>query len=131
MIDNPEKVNSLVALLESRLPLRARVPPLLAHSLRERSPEMIVPRECNVAAIHYAGDEGGILCALDFGDDAPKEVHIVSITHLAFQRSEPYAHDIEVYQRHRLKKFAGFNVTAAADYDGPGIPDRRFHDGMV
>jgi hypothetical protein len=104
MIDNPEKVNSLIALLESRLPLRARVPPLLAHSLRERSPEMIVPRECNVAAIHYAGDEGGILCALDFGDDATKEVHIVSITHLAFQRSEPYAHDIEVYQRHRLKK---------------------------
>jgi hypothetical protein len=30
-----------------------------------------------------------------------------------------------------LRKFAGFNVTAAADYDGPGIPDRRFHDGML
>jgi hypothetical protein len=30
-----------------------------------------------------------------------------------------------------LKKVAGFNVTAAADYDGPGIPDRRFHDGML
>jgi hypothetical protein len=104
MIDNPEKVNSLIALLESRLPLRARVPPLLADSLRERSPGMIVPRECNVAAIHYAGDEGGILCALDFGDDATKEVPIVSITHLDFQRSEPYARDIEVYQRHRLKK---------------------------
>jgi hypothetical protein len=104
MIDNPEKVSSLIARLESKLPLRARVPPLLADSLRERSPEMVVPPECDVAAIHYAGDEGGILCALDFGDDATKEVHIVSITHLAFHRSEPYARDIESYQRHRLKK---------------------------
>jgi hypothetical protein len=104
MIDNPEKVNSLIARLESRLPLRARIPPPLTDSLRERSPEMIVPPECNVAAIHYAGDEGGILCALDFEDDATKEVHIVSITNLAFHRSEPYARDIEAYQRHRLKK---------------------------
>ena len=123
MIDNPEKVNSLIALLESRLPLRARVPPLLADSLRERSPGMIVPRECNVAAIHYAGDEGGILCALDFGDDATKEVHIVSITHLDFQRSEPYAPTSGFINGTGLRKFAGFKVMAIADYDGPGIPD--------
>ena len=63
-----------------------------------------MPQECDVAAVHYAGDEGGILCALDFGDDTMKEVHIVSITHLAFHRGSPYARDIEVYQRHRIKK---------------------------
>jgi hypothetical protein len=33
-----------------------------------------------------------------------KKVHIVSITHLAFHRGSPYARDIEVYQRHRIKK---------------------------
>jgi hypothetical protein len=104
MIDNPEKVESLIALLKSQLPLRAKVPSLLANSLREQSPNLTVPTECEVAAIHYAGDEGGILCALDFANGESAEVHIVSITHLEFRRSEPYARDIEIYQRHRLKK---------------------------
>jgi hypothetical protein len=104
MIDNPAKVESLIALLERNLPLRARITSRLADNLREQSPGAVVPQECEVAAIHYAGDEGGILCALDFGDDTMKEVHIVSITHLAFHRSNSYARDIEVYQRHRLKK---------------------------
>lgn len=104
LIDNPDKVKSLIALLESNLPLRARITPRLAETLREKSPGMVVPQECDVAAIHYAGDEGGILCALDFGDDAMKQVHIVSITHLAFHRANSYARNIEVYQRHRIKK---------------------------
>ena len=104
LIDNPDKVHSLIANLESNLPLRARITPRLAESLREKSPGTVVPQECDVAAVHYAGDEGGILCALDFGDDTMKEVHIVSITHLAFHRGSPYARDIEVYQRHRIKK---------------------------
>ena len=104
LIDNPDKVHSLIANLESNLPLRARITPRLAESLREKSPGTVVPQECDVAAVHYAGDEGGILCALDFGDDTMKKVHIVSITHLAFHRGSPYARDIEVYQRHRIKK---------------------------
>ena len=104
LIDNPDKVHSLIANLESNLPLRARITPRLAESLREKSPGTVVPQECDVAAVHYAGDEGGILCALDFGDDTMKKVHIVSITHLAFHRGSPYARDIEVYRRHRIKK---------------------------
>jgi hypothetical protein len=104
MIDDPEKVTFLVTRLEDRLPLRARVTSRLADSLRERSSGMIVPRECDVVAVHYLGDEGGIMCALDFGVDNVKEVHLVSITHLAFRPSEPFAREIEAYQRHRVKK---------------------------
>src|SRR5690242_1885647 len=53
LIDNPDKVHSLIANLESNLPLRARITPKLAESLREKSPGTVVPQECDVAAVHY------------------------------------------------------------------------------
>jgi hypothetical protein len=58
LIDNPDKVHLLIANLESNLPLRARITPRLAESLREKSPGTVVPQECDAAAVHYAGDEG-------------------------------------------------------------------------
>jgi hypothetical protein len=47
---------------------------------------------------------GGILCCLDIGGPGAESAHPVSITHLAFNRSVPLAHEIEAYQRHRNKK---------------------------
>ena len=50
------------------------------------------------------GDEGGIASALDFGFSDPKEVHIVSITHLKFDPRHPLAREIETYCKHRIKR---------------------------
>jgi hypothetical protein len=56
------------------------------------------------SAIRYAGDEGGILCTLDFGDQASQRVFIVSITHVTFGRRDPLTRDIGRYKKRRIKR---------------------------
>jgi len=62
------------------------------------------PHECSVPEVRYLGDEGGIACILDLGFEDAKEVHVVSITHLRFDRRHPLAREIEVYCKHRIKR---------------------------
>lgn len=57
-----------------------------------------------MSSMLYSGDEGGILCCLDIGGANTPVAHLVSITHLAFNRNIPLAREIEAYQRHRNKK---------------------------
>src|SRR4051812_19144910 len=59
---------------------------------------------CQITGIHYAGDEGGILCKLDFGTEDADPVFFVSITHLTFDRRLPLAREIAAYQKHRVKR---------------------------
>jgi hypothetical protein len=47
---------------------------------------------------------GGILYGLDIGGAQTKTPHVVSITHLTFDRRVPLSREIEAYQRHRSKK---------------------------
>ena len=104
MIDLPDKTGTLLDGLEDNLPIPARPTPRLVAALRQQCPGMVVPATFQVVKIFYAGDEGGILCTLDFGDPATKNVPIVSITHLAFDGTVLLAREIEGYQRHRIKK---------------------------
>ncbi len=48
------------------------------------------------------GDEGGIVCQLDFGHEAGEKAFFVSITHLTFDRRLPLAREIAAYQKHRI-----------------------------
>jgi len=50
------------------------------------------------------GDDGGIACHLDFGFTDTENAHIVSITHLRFDRKHPLARKIEAYCKHRVKR---------------------------
>ena len=50
---------------------------------------MTVPKKCNVTSVFYTGDMGGILCGLDMGGTETDYAHVVSITHLAFDRPDP------------------------------------------
>ncbi len=104
MIDNPDKTEALIARLEAALPVRARPTPEALRTLRRQSPEPRFPRHCDIAEIYYAGDEGGILCTLDFGLDDSKEVYVVSITHLRFGGKSALSRAVVAYQRHRVKK---------------------------
>ena len=89
--------------LESSLPLPAIVTPELASVIRERSPGIDLSRGCTVTKTFYAGDDGGILCGLDFNDEKhAKEAFVVSLTHLAFDPELPLAGEIAAYQEHRL-----------------------------
>ena len=93
----------MVERIRAALPLRAFTTKGLRKTLQQGSKQRFPP-ECSVAEVHYLGDEGGIACALDFGFDDTKEVHIVSLTHLTVDRRDPLAREIEAYCKHRIKR---------------------------
>ena len=86
------------------LPLRAFTTKSLRGILQQD-----FPPECSVTEVRYLGDEGGIMCHLDFGISDTKEAHIVSITHLRFDRAHPLAREIEGYSKHRIKRIKKLN----------------------
>ena len=105
MIDDPEKADLLLEKLKKSLPIETRLNQRLIRALAQKSPETPIPSKCNVVAVFYAGDEGGVLCRLDTGGSETGAAHIVSITFLSFDRNNtPLAREIDVYQRHRIKK---------------------------
>ena len=110
MIDNPAQVEQLIAKLQAALPLSATVSPPLLALLQEQSPDLDLPLRCQITRIHYTGDEGGILCKLDFGHEDDREVLLVSITHLTFDRRLPLAREIAAYQKHRIKRIRRGNT---------------------
>ncbi len=105
MIDAPEKTERLLTRLQAALPVSARLTPELAATLRAQNPARELPSACSVASVSYAGDEGGIVCGLDFGSETDSAVH-VSITHLRFDPRLPLAREIAAYQKHRVKRLS-------------------------
>ena len=104
MIDNPLQANLLVARLKAALPLPATMSPPLLAQLDEQAPGRDLSPQCEITGIHYAGDEGGIVCRLGFGEDDHDKVFFVSITHLTFDRRLGLAREIAAYQKHRIKR---------------------------
>lgn len=104
MIDDFETVEPLMKRMCAALPMRAHVGRDVLQTLRREAPETSFSHQCNVTEVRYAGDEGGILCTLDFDDHASKGVYIVSITHVKFERRNPLFRDIERYKKRRIKR---------------------------
>ncbi len=103
MIDDVEKSVARVERMRAALPMRAFTTMGLRKTLH-RGPTRDFPHACNVTEVRYLGDEGGISCHLDFGLGDTKAVHIVSITHLKFERGHPLAREIAAYCKHRIKR---------------------------
>ena len=103
MIDNPEQAERLLARLQAALPVPARMMPKLAATLRTPETATEIPPGCSIIALHYAGDEGGIVCGLDVAT-ATGSAAYTSITHLRFDPRLPLARDIATYQKHRVKR---------------------------
>jgi len=104
VIDNPVQVERLIAKLRAALPLSATATPPLVALLKEQTAGIDLSPSCQITGIHYAGDEGGIVCKLAFGNEPEQKVFFASITHLAFDRRLPLAREIAGYQKHRLKR---------------------------
>lgn len=104
MIDDPEKADVLVEKLKRLTPFEAKLSQSLIRLLTQQSPDMSIPAKCNVTDVLYTGDEGGVVCCLDIGGSEAKAAHLVSITHLSFDRRTTLIREIEAYQRHRIKK---------------------------
>jgi hypothetical protein len=118
VIDNPLQAHLLMAKLKAALPLPALATPPLLAQLHEQAPGRDLSPRCQITGIHYAGDEGGILCKLDFGHEDDREVLLVSITHLTFDRRLPLAREIAAYQKHRVKRIRR---------SGPTPPSGPYH----
>ena len=58
-----------------------------------------------IEAVFYAGDDGGILCAIK-GSGDEKTAVVVSLTHLRIAGNHPIAPDIRAYQLARTQKLA-------------------------
>ncbi len=101
MIDVPEKAASLMSRLKKALPVPTTISSHLAKTLSEKSPGTAIPSRCDIIDVVYTGDAGGILCCLNLGGG---EQHMVSITLLSFNRNHSLSREIDVYQRHRIKK---------------------------
>src|SRR5437763_16516837 len=104
MIDNPDQVARLVALLRGSLPLFATVTPEVATVIREQSPKADPLRRYPVSQVDSAGDEGGIMCKVELGPDNDGKALFASITHLRFGPTGPVARQIAAYQKHRVKR---------------------------
>ena len=104
MIDNPDQVELLIAKLKAALPLPATATPPMLAQVQEQAPGLDLSSRCQITGIHYAGDEGGIVCKLDFGTEDAEKVFFVSLTHLTFDRRLPLAREIAAYQKHRVKR---------------------------
>jgi hypothetical protein len=103
MIDNPEQVERLLAKLQAALPVPARLTPEAAATLQAQQAAGRIPPACAITWISYAGDEGGIVCRLDFGQETEPAV-ITSITHLRFDPRLPLAREITAYQKRRVRR---------------------------
>jgi hypothetical protein len=103
MIDNPDQAKRLIARLQAALPLPARMTPELAATLHTKNTATESPTTCSITWISYAGDDGGIMCRLDFGREI-ETATFASITHLRFDARLPMARDIAAYQKHRVKQ---------------------------
>ena len=103
MIDDIYESMALVERMQAALPMRAFLTRGFRRTVRQ-SLKRDFPHECSVTEIRYMGDEGGLVCHLDFGFSDTKNLHIVSITHLKFDRRNPLARKIEAYCKHRIKR---------------------------
>ena len=103
MIDNLRKVERLLARLRPNLPLAATMTPALATLVWDERPDLKPSKNCSVMGLDYSGDPGGIMCRLDF-KNRNEAAFVVSITQLSFDRRQPQAREIAVYQKHRIKR---------------------------
>jgi len=110
MIDDVEKSAVLMQGMRAALPMPAFTTLNLRRTLQQHS-ERSFPHECNVTEVRYMGDDGGIACHLDFGFTDTEDAHIVSITHLRFDRKHPLTKKIEVYCKHRVKRLRKLTLT--------------------
>ena len=105
MIDDPDVVTRLLQQLEAHLPIPAQVTPEVGHMLRKQRVPIPVSRRVQIEHVLYAGDEGGIVCGLEF-PGAGDQALVISLTHLRIATAHPLAVAIRDYQRTRVKNLS-------------------------
>lgn len=102
MLDNYDVARALTEKLEASLPIKVRPGKEFLKMLKKQTEEANPDREYEVTKVMYAGDDGGIMCALA-SDVEAKQANIVSLTHLQIDPNHPLASEVQSYQRQRVR----------------------------
>ena len=68
-----------------------------------------------ISNIHYAGNDGGIMCAVEFPDDT---VAVVSATNLVFTDRQPIYSKINEYTKNRIKALKSEHMASSLQQVG-------------
>lgn len=105
MIDNYEQAIALMEKMRDCLPIPTKITPESGQILREQGSVFSRDHIFTIKDVYYAGDEGGILCVIQPGDEEEIK-HFFSLTHLRIQDDHPLAEEIKNYQRKRVMRLA-------------------------
>jgi hypothetical protein len=105
MIDNYEQAIALMEKMRACLPIPTKVTPESGQILKEQGNHFSRDHIFTIEEVYYSGDEGGILCVIQSGDDQQIK-HFFSLTHLRLQEDHPFAEEIKSYQCKRVARLA-------------------------
>lgn len=105
MIDNYEQAIDLMERMRDYLPIQTKITPESAQMLRKQGSYFSRDHIFTIKEVYYAGDEGGILCVIQSGDDEEIK-HFFSLTHLRIQEDHFLTEEIKNYQRKRAMRLA-------------------------
>jgi hypothetical protein len=100
MIDNYEQAMALIEKMKANLPIEVQTTPELRQIMEEQGDYYQLEPEFWIEKVFYAGDEGGISCALRIEPDS-KQAYVVSLTHLRIPKDCPLFPEIQDYQQKR------------------------------
>ena len=105
MIDDYEQAMELLHEMEAHLPIPARPTATMVRVLRGQGQKISRDRELSIQSIFYAGDEAGIVCAVE-PLEGIKMALVISVTHLQIDPRHPLAKSIRAYQQERKRRLA-------------------------
>ena len=100
MIDDRDRTMELIEQMESMLPIPVNASNALIRFLRQQGTRIRAKQRLQIEKVFYAGDEGGIMCALT-GVQSREAAYVCSLTHLRISHKHPLAKAIRTYQRER------------------------------
>jgi hypothetical protein len=105
MIDDYDQAMELMREMEEQLPIQARPTATMVRALRDQGQRISRDRKLSIESVFYAGDEAGIVCALE-PLEGIKIALVISVTHLQIDLRHPLAKKIRSYQQERKRRLA-------------------------
>jgi hypothetical protein len=104
-IDDYNAAQALTEKIKTNLPIQAHASQEIIKGLQAQGKSIHPNQEFTIQSVFYAGDMGGITCALK-SQPEDKEAYAVSITHLKIDPTHPLVPEIQAYQRQRIRRLA-------------------------
>lgn len=101
-VDDYAEALALTEKIEANLPITAHPGKQYLKLMKKRGESISSNQELVIDSVVYAGDEGGICCAIQ-PKEGDNQVQLVSITHLEVEPNHPLATEIQNYQRKRIR----------------------------